>query len=73
MQIGTAGIGDDISLFFSQYLTSFANETYSINVRNTGVSTRGGVRPNGGGLRPNGGGYDRNPWRCDVTAPITAQ
>ena len=47
---GTVGGGDDVSLFFSQYLTSFANETYSINVRNTGVSTRGGCTTQWRGL-----------------------
>ena len=68
MQIGggTAGGGDYVSSFFSQYLTLFADKTGSIINKHVLGSTQEGVRPNGGG-------YDPNPWCRDVTPPVTAQ
>ena len=57
MQIrgGTAGGGDCVSLFFSQYLTLFANKTGSKISKYVLGSTQEGVRPNGGGYDPMAG------------------
>ena len=55
--------------FFSQYFSLFACKTGSKIKKHVGVSTRGGVRPNGGGYDPHPSGSGRNPRQWAVHPP----